>query len=370
MDDTSVAISAIQLTQVHLKNFRCFQQLDIALDAPYVVLTGVNGVGKTSILEALYYSCYLRSFRTHSPRELVAFGANEFFVKIALHSSASQLTHTIQAGFSHNKRLVKIDQKSVVSYKDLMAYYRIISITENDLALVQGGPESRRLFMDHMLLLVDDEYAAMLKTYRHVVDQRNAFLMQRSMHKASYMILTQQVWQLAVGIEQRRRALLTQIEQLVNQRGIAFIHQFVPLQFSYYPRRALTESFDQFCQHNSTLADQEQRFGRTLFGPHLDDVQISFQGQLSRLFASRGQQKMIVLLIKMAQLELLAKRGVPGICLLDDFMTDFDNAHIASLLNALKGLGTQLIFTNPLHQSPLENQINSWGKSQSIRLTI
>jgi DNA replication and repair protein RecF len=366
--DEVAAISAIELSYLQLKNFRCFGQLQLTFESPYVLLTGANGVGKTSILEALHYMCYLRSFRTHSPRELITAGSTEFFVKIQLNISASATSHAIQVGFSHNKRLVKIDQKPVVSYKELMTYYRIVSITESDLALVQDGPYSRRLFLDQTLLFLDEEYAQMLKTYRRIVDQRNALLQQHSPHQESYVILTQQLWHASVQIDQRRRMLLDQLIVLVNRRGTAFIDQFSPLQFVYCPRALLMASFDEFYQKYKRLFEQEQRFGRTLFGPHLDDVTILFGQQSSRIFASRGQQKLIVLLIKMAQLELLSARGIAAICILDDFMTDFDEKYSLSLLDALRQLGTQLIFTNPLSKSLLADRLQMLG-AQVIKLT-
>ena len=109
---------------IYLKDFRCFEQTVIDLDSPIVLICGANGTGKTSLLEALYYGCYLRSFRTHTSRDLVALGKESFFVKFLVHDGMQEnkIDHTIQIGFAHNKRLVKIDNKAAVSYKDLLSY--------------------------------------------------------------------------------------------------------------------------------------------------------------------------------------------------------------------------------------------------------
>ncbi len=355
-----MADTAIRLCHIQLKNFRCFKQYSLDIDSSYVLLEGANGVGKTSILEALYYTCYLRSFRTHSPKELISFGKEEFFVKVLL-DNEQHVSHTIQIGFSHNKRLVKVDQRPINSYKDLMAHYRVVSVSESDLGLVQASPQHRRLFMDQVAILLDPTYAQQLKTYRQIVDQRNALLQHRPVNQDTYTILSAQLWDRAHVIQQERNKLLDRIAKRVNARAKKCMVNIEPIHFLYCPKRSLEQSFEAFQEKYRNLQEQEMRFGRTLFGPHLDDISIIFEGQQSRLFASRGQQKLIVMLIKMAQLELLLEAGIPGICLLDDFMTDFDPDRAEALLESLKNLGTQLIFTTPVAGGKLADQLKAMG---------
>lgn len=147
-------LKQLQLASLYLKDFRCFEQTTIDLDSKIVLICGANGTGKTSLLEALYYGCYLRSFRTHLSRDLVALGKDSFFVKFLIRDGVedNSVDHTIQIGFAHNKRLVKVDNKTAISYKDLLLYYRVVSLTEDDLKLIQDGPEERRAFLDQALL--------------------------------------------------------------------------------------------------------------------------------------------------------------------------------------------------------------------------
>src|SRR5260370_35305801 len=101
----------------------------------------------------------------------------------------------------------------------------------------------------------------------------------------------------------------------------------------------------------------EQYFKRSLFGAHVDDFIITLEGKKSRACASRGQQKMIVLLVKIAQIKQLTLKNGPIIFLLDDFMTDFDVERGASLLQVLFELNCQLIFTSPRRDSALESAL-------------
>lgn len=168
--------SQLQLASIYLKDFRCFDQTTIDLDCPIILICGANGTGKTSLLEALYYGCYLRSFRTHTSKDLIALGKESFFVKFLIRGGIKEngIDHTIQIGFANNKRLVKVDNKTTVSYKELLSYYRVVSLTEDDLKLVQDGPEERRSFMDQALLLDDAAFLMTLREYRTVLENRNA----------------------------------------------------------------------------------------------------------------------------------------------------------------------------------------------------
>src|SRR3989338_8497805 len=121
------------IQQVQIKNFRCFESSVFDFASSVVIIEGHNGSGKTSLLEALHYGCYLRSFRTHISRDLVAFGQDTFFLGITYDS------HVISVGLQGVKKQVKIDARAITSYKELRDFYRSITITEDDLELVRGA---------------------------------------------------------------------------------------------------------------------------------------------------------------------------------------------------------------------------------------
>lgn len=360
-------ITAI-ISSIEVKNFRCFSHKTFDLSAPYVLLEGVNGIGKTSLLEALYYSCYLRSFRTHSPKELISFNEKELFVKVGI-DSMDGLSHAIQIGMSHSKRLVRVDQRPISSFKELLEYYRIISLTEDDLTLIQASPQYRRLFLDQMLLLLNPEFGHILKEYRHIVDQRNAWLQQHKQDEQTYRVLTQQQWKLAHIIEIKRRKLLDDLYEHVRILSTQYLSNAYEITFSYRPKKELGASFEEFYSDIGRLKEQEFRYGRSLFGAHLDDILITFQDRFSRMYASRGQQKLILLLLKIAQLHILNNMDCPSIFLLDDFMTDFDEKRALELISALDSLGTQLIFTSPTRDSLLAQSVSQQG-GHIIKLTM
>lgn len=361
---------SVFLKQIILKNFRCFKNYQLDFHERIVLLEGENGVGKTSFLEALYYACYLRSFRTHSPKELITFGQDGFFMQVQITNNlyTHEFSHDIQIGFSRNKKLVKVDQKPIASYKELMHIYRVISLTEDDLDLIKGSPQTRRTFMDQALLLTNPDYITILRTYRQLLDQRNALLIQHRFNRDSYEILTQKLWEYSGLIQAARIASLAQFGVLVGQLAQDYFDIALMVEFSYLPKYGQQESLQEFTQQNPLLYDRELRYGRTLFGAHLDDVTIQFKGQQARQFASRGQQKLVVLLIKVAQALQLNQKGLGGVILLDDFMTDLDKERSEKLLAALDVIGSQLIFTSPIEKSFLGQELDRRG-AQSVKLT-
>lgn len=352
------------IQQVIFKQFRCFSQYSLSFDAPTVILYGQNGSGKTSILEGLHYLCYVRSFRTAFTRELVAAGTDSFFIK-------ADLAHTrIQAGFADNQRLVKVNDRTVHTYSQLMEHYRVVTTTQDDLLLITGSPEHRRSFIDYALLLNTPDVAPVFKHYRKVLEQRNALLMHASTDFDLYTSWTHSLWECAGLLTQHRIQLLAMIQSTLDH-VMALYFPHIAITCTYAPKHSLGASFHDFIQQTSLhhLYQQEKRFKRTLFGTHLDDITIFFNGKDSRTFISRGQQRLLALLLRISLITLLEQRYGPVILLLDDIMADFDTDHLDRLLQLIHRCQGQRIFTVPRPEGSFEHLIGTY-KPQRTTISI
>lgn len=335
------------LQTLELKEFRCFKSITFDFEGPLVLIQGLNGSGKTSMLEALHYLCYLRSFRTHSQKELVRFGAEGFFIKAVFNNQE------IKIGCAGKKRHIKINQKAIQSYQELRQFYRVVTVTEDDLDLVKGSPEKRRHFLDHALLLHYPNLLPLFKEYKVVLDNRNALLHNQYINQDELEIWTKKLWETAQRVQEHRITFLKKLQQtsdtyLQEQWGDQY-----HILFDYIPKQnlhLLTWS-EFFKKWKSEILPQEHRYRRSLFGAHLDDIAITFNQKPARFYSSRGQQKLIVLLIKIAQVKQLIEEQGGTTFLLDDFMTDFDKTAIDKLISACINLNTQLIFTTPVTES-------------------
>lgn len=352
------------IQKLQIKNFRCFSSSTFDLDSPVVVIEGSNGSGKTSLLEALHYACYLKSFRTHIPRELIAFEKESFFI------NATCNDHVITIGSTGSKRQVKVDQKSVTSYKELQEYYRAVTVTEDDLDLVKSSPEKRRLFLDYALILRDSSLATLYKQFKHALDQRNALL--HRAHNPSdeeLLIWTRNVWDFSIQIQKLRRQYLNDLTKHVTALCNTYWTDKT-YTITYQEKEPVYESsFEEFAAQSQQLFERERFLKRSLFGAHLDDIEISFEGKKARLFSSRGQQKLIVLLMKIAQVRHLLETYEPErlVFLLDDFMTDFDALTLDKLMRVCLDLGVQLIFASPLQNGP---EVLFFQKTNTLSLKI
>jgi len=347
------------IQSISLKQFRCFQEQTFATNSRMVVVEGRNGSGKSSLLEALHYACYLRSFRTHLNRDLMQLGSDYFFIDVAFQPAQLIAPEHIQVGFSAQEgKVVKHNQRPIQSYKELISQFRVVTLAADDLELINGAPELRRDFLNYAMALKDPNVLAALKQYRQVLEQRNALLL-RGLRTSSpteeWRVWTEQLWQATTALQAWRQSYLAELEAGVNALLQEHFAQAKPadlqVHFAYQAKNmGVGEDFAVFWErYVQKLFQQEAEWRRSLFGAHLDDVQVVFQEKKARIFASRGQQKLLVLLIKIAQLQQLSAQGEPGVLLLDDFMTDFDHLNVERSINALKGLKYQLFLSSPVN---------------------
>jgi DNA replication and repair protein RecF len=308
----------------------------------------------------------LRSFRTHIHKELIALGSNHFFINVEAEQQQIGITDAINIGFSIDEgKLVKYNGKSIQSYKELVSNYRIVTLAADDLVLVHGAPEVRRDFLNCALFLLNPNFLFTFKRYRQILDHRNSlfcgFADGSSLANHDELeIWSKKLWDETQIIRATRVEYLHHLEEQVNQLLHTYFSKTdadLSIEFEYLDKaKQLATTFDDFWQtfYPAQLA-QEYHLGRSLFGIHLDDFSIVFQNKRARVFASRGQQKLIVFLIKVAQLLELGRAGEPGVLLLDDFLTDFDDQRICECFDALCRLPLQVILTCPTNASVLDS---------------
>lgn len=341
----------MQIRSLELKNFRCFRSLRQTFGGQLTLIQGCNGSGKTSLLEALYYGCYVKSFRTHKSCEVARGGGHSFFMKIVLEEDGGQ-EHTITVGFDQGKKEVKVDGKLVESHKELVGIYRVVAITEDDLFVIKGEPEIRRTFIDQVILTQNPSYGARVSTYRALLKQRNALLSGYVNPDPRVLALwTEKLWALSEEIRKERRSALFDLAREANALIATHFVELGELVISYrIPEE--NKGVDTPETWLGAFAERERMARRTLFGPHLDDIsfELTVAGGIftCKQYASRGQQKLLAVLLKLAHLALVGKNG--AIVVLDDFMTDFDPERAQVLLGLLKNYQTHLFFTSPLEK--------------------
>ena len=352
----------MRLEKIELKNFRCFTKATFEFGSNITIIYGNNGSGKTTIIESLHYLCYLSSFRSRLPTDIAQFESENFFIKgTVLQDSFEQVD--IQVGFSKKQKIAKIGQNPILSYKELFPFYQVVTLTIDDLELIQSSPIIRRSFIDQLLLLAQPSYLEQVKRYKQILQQRNA-LLQKTFTYESYVIWTKKLWEQSLLMQTMRCAALQRLQDKISQLFKEFFDASYTLDIIYNYKHILPdESFDAFLERKKSLLAYESLTKRSDFGAHLDDFTFNFCHKKLKSFGSRGQQKLLVLLIKVAQILDLQDMKNHPIFLLDDFVTDFDKHKLENILRLLLTLDCQLIITSPIREKLLEQILSNQNVS-------
>ena len=333
------------IRSLRLKNFRCFENFTLHFNEQLTFITGQNGSGKSSLLEALHYSCYLKSFRTKQYRSLINLEAKNFIIKVDFDAEES---HELHIAWGNNQRLIKLDDAVINSYKELTALYKIVTLSADDLTLIQGDPESRRSFIDQSLLLYKPSLVLDFKTAKKLTDQRNALLVRGiKSDDLQHAIWTEKLWKITRALQQERINFIALLQDKINTLTTQLLgtSSLIILQYVAKHSTLQDELFDTFYKSNAALWQFESFMKRSGFGIQLDDIIILFKDKKSRNFASRGQQKLIAIILKIAFMQILLQDYTKALFLLDDFFTDLDEATSKKLLDFVIALGCQLIIT-------------------------
>jgi DNA replication and repair protein RecF len=213
--------------------------------------------------------------------------------------------------------------------------------------IMNGGPAARRRFIDHFLLLYDDTYIEHLHRLNTLVAQRTALLQKfGACDHEQLKHWTQLLWQESIIIAQKRTNTLVRLMQYTSHTLQEIVQDFV-IQ-AQYMSRVKDEPFDAFWDTlmKSGLCAQEQRQRRTLFGAHLDDIFFTLNNKSVRLFASRGQQKLILIALMCARAQLLVDElNITPALFFDDILLDLDSQKLGRALEVVQTLDCQFFIS-------------------------
>ncbi|BAY63230.1 MULTISPECIES: DNA replication/repair protein RecF [Calothrix] len=347
------------LKSIHLRQFRNYTDQKVEFKAAKTILVGNNAQGKSNLLEAVELLATLRSHRLARDRDLVQDGEAIAQISASLErkTGISDLTLTLRR---QARRTVALNGEAVRRQMDFLGVLNAVEFSSLDLDLVRGGPEGRRSWLDTLLIQLEPVYAHILQQYNQVLRQRNAFLK----HTQDIAFTSQQSEQLAVWdaqlattgtrvIRRRERALQRLAPIAINWHS-SISGSTENLQIKYAPSVPLGENYPQqvqqaFLDKIQQRAVAELRQGTTLVGPHRDEIELIINQTPARQYGSQGQQRTLVLALKLAELQLIEEVvGEPPLLLLDDVLAELDPYRQNQLLDAIQDRFQTLITTTHL----------------------
>jgi DNA replication and repair protein RecF len=340
-------------TRLSLRDFRSYEGAEIRLGRGLTVLSGRNGAGKTNLLEGLYFACTGRSCRTANERECVRFGAE--LARLELSCEDARGRHRVTVGFKPGEaKRLRVDGAAVDRLTDVAARPLVSVFLPDRLELVLGPPALRRAHLDQVVAALWPARAETRRAYSAALAQRNALLGSIRAGRSSRASVAAWDRQLALhGIALMRDRAAT-VERLrprfaAHAAGLGLEGT---AELRYRPRSTAAEPEALQAELAERLESDLER-GFTGHGPHRDDLSLRREGRELRAYGSRGQQRLGLLALLLAEREeLAAERGVPPLLLLDDVMSELDAARRERLAGLLRAGGQALITTTELGHVP------------------
>jgi len=328
------------IEQLDIHDFRNLGHILIS-PAPYInIIVGKNGSGKTSLLETIYYLGSARSFRTPHSKHLTKIGESKF----DLYARIRKRDATFGIGISRNFHQVKIKiANTLVTNSSQLAEFLPVQLINPDVhKMMEEGPRYRRRFLEWGLFHVKPNYFPEWQQCRHILKQRNAALKQHlSTHELVYW--DDALCEISERITKVRDEYIEQLQphldELIKSVGnLPYIT--VLLDRGWSAHKTLKQALDD-------SRDGDRKKGFTQLGPHRADLQILAENLRAKDVVSRGQQKMLTAIMKIAQVKNLveAEKGVDNILLVDDLPAELDSDYRQRLLSIIINLKVQTFIT-------------------------
>ncbi|MFA5262686.1 MAG: DNA replication/repair protein RecF [Opitutaceae bacterium] len=312
----------MRLRSVTLQNYRNIALARLELTGERQFFSGANGQGKTNLLEAVGMLTALRSFRTADSKLLIAHGQAEAGLAFKIDHEVQGDT-TVRITLRGDGKEVCVDQNRVARLGDYLGQFPTVVFSSQDLQLVRGAPGARRRWLDLTLAAMDRSYLLALQTYHRALAERNA-LLKAGGNMAELAAFEQAMAPAAVALIERRKADLAALGIMLTDSYARIADAPEPVEF-LYASDCGEDSPDAFRALMRDNRERDLRMRTTLRGPHRDDFEFIVQGVSAKDFASEGQQRLLVIALRLAQADWFEKRsGVKPILLADDVVGELD----------------------------------------------
>lgn len=330
----------MKLTRLHIQRVRNLNQVQITPSPQLNFLVGANASGKTSFLESIYLLSRGRSFRTVNIRAVIQHAAPSLQLHAEVHNESGQRGVSLGLERSPRQTHIRINRETVRQASKLAHYLPVQVITPEAYRLLEEGPQQRRKFLDWGLFHVEPGFFPAWQNYHRILKQRNAAL-RRQHADSDVRAWDAQLLQQADILTRMRQRYVDSLSPWLEQYSQALLDE-VP-GFRYREGWRSGQTLDEVLQ--AGLAGDRER-GHTRAGPHRADLAITTGTSRVQDVYSRGQQKLLVCVLRLAQVRHLASAtGTESVILVDDLPAELDAAHRQSLFEVLEDSGAQLFIT-------------------------
>ncbi|MCX4274784.1 MAG: DNA replication/repair protein RecF [Candidatus Gastranaerophilales bacterium] len=349
------------LKRLKFNNYRNYDSLEFEFSKNKTLFVGKNAQGKTNLLEAVYYLSALNSSRIKKDKELIKFG-NEFCnINATVLKSETDVELDILINPPKNK-VLKVNGIKKNKSRDFVRVLSTVSFANSDLLLLRGEPLDRRKWLDNAICQVYPAYLDKINKYNKIRLQKANFLSDNQgrpfglngtgggLNETMLDVFNTQLANSSANIMYLRMKFLSELKKIAKEKHLS-ISRDEELNIEYentlgaeYSSVAELSSlaYEKLCE----VKAEEIKKGQCLIGPHRDDVAFFINGLDAKRYASQGQQRTIVLALKLSELDIIQEKiNEMPVLLLDDVLAELDNIRQNYLLDTIKD-GVQTIITS------------------------
>jgi|GEM_PF-415571 DNA replication and repair protein recF len=333
-----------------LNNFRCYQDIEAEFNNEKIYITGDNGIGKTSILEAIYYLTIGRSFRKADNSDLIRKGQKEASIYLEYHSDKENRDHHLSCVIGKDYKLFAFDDEKVSSLSKILRKLLAVYYTPSLVFFFQDEPEIRRKLLDETLSQFSPQYLYAISRYKKLLKERNTAL-QRDYDSDVIDVLRNELINLSYRIVIERKNLIKKLSpKAAEYYNKLFGTAERKFSLSYKTNCPLDEDQESFVKNALQLFERNKSVENikkvTAIGPHRDDLSGLLNGNPLAGYGSQGENHLASLSLKLAILdEYKHNLGDTPILLLDDITSDLDDIRCNNLLQLIKNENQQVFIT-------------------------
>ena len=342
------------LLRLHLTDFRNFPAVEFApRSVGFNLLYGLNGSGKTSLIEAIYYLSFGRSFRSHLASRIIRNNTEKFtiFAELSAHDGV-RMPLGVERLLSGDLK-IRIDGRDATSASELADLTPVQLMNSQGFTLLDAGPLYRRKYLDWGLFYQSRDFLPIWKAYGQVLRQRNAALRSGTSSPKELAVWTQELYLKGLSLDQYRRNYIAALLPELTQTAAALL-DLPQLKMAYYPGWDDSQNYLQILE-NATAKDR--LLGFTQYGPHRADLKITINKVTAKDILSRGQQKLFVCAMILAQGAMLKSANKSPIYLIDDLPAELDTISRNKLIALLSKQETQ-VFVTAVEREALDESLN------------
>ncbi|WEK34658.1 MAG: DNA replication and repair protein RecF [Candidatus Pseudobacter hemicellulosilyticus] len=360
----------LQLQTISLLQFKNYAEQRFNFSERIVSICGRNGMGKTNLLDAIYYCCFTKSYFARSDSQNVQHQASGFRIEAGFLQDG-QSRQVVCILRETGRKEVQVDGEVYEKFAQHIGRFPCVIIAPDDTRIIMEGSEERRRYLDALLSQLDPAYLQHLMDYNKVLQQRNGFLKaQAGLPVADTSLLEiydAQLVKYGQYIFQERQRFMTELLPAVKKfyQHIAGANEVPELQ---YESQLLQQPFPALLQG---LRQKDFMLQRTNGGIHKDDLAIQLAGQPFKNIASQGQRKSLLFALKLAEFETIrAHKGFAPLLLLDDVFEKLDEQRMHNLLDWVCVQNNGQLFITDTHPERVEKHFDDLGlRYQVINLS-